>query len=502
MLDILKKDEDLNVIWSPFPGGQERFLSCPVFECLFEGNRGPGKTDALLMDFAQFVGLGWGDAWRGILFRETYKNLQDVITKSQKWFRQIFPGALYNKSEHAWHFETGEILYFSYARTVDDYWAYHGHEYPWIGWEELTNWKTPDLYLMMMSVCRTSDPRVKARRYRATCNPAGRGHNWVKNRFIDQAKPNQIIKDVVKAKDLEEFGITIDKDIVTERCYVHGDRDENKALMSSDPTYMNALLQNNNETQRKAWIAGDWDIVAGGMFDDLWRKDVHVIKPFEIPQSWKIFRAFDYGLSAPFSVGWWAITDDTYSIQNGKKVYYPKKTMIRIHEWYGWEKGKPNKGLRLSSNQLGKGIKEQEQFLKREYNVKRILKGPADASIFGDESDAESIASKISKAYYGYDRKANIFVASNKKPGTRVTRWQLIRDRLESALKKDLEAPHMYSFDTCREGFIRTIRELPRDEDNPDDLDTDAEDHALDETAYMVLHISTKGEIGKYVKHK
>ena len=50
------------VAWKPHPGSQVRFLSCPVFECLYEGTRGPGKTDALLMSFAQFVGKGYGAA--------------------------------------------------------------------------------------------------------------------------------------------------------------------------------------------------------------------------------------------------------------------------------------------------------------------------------------------------------------------------------------------------------------------------------------------------------
>lgn len=502
MLTKKKEEEEKNVIWEPYPGGQTRFLTCPIFEALFEGNRGPGKTDALLMDFAQHVGIGWGDAWRGILFRETYKNLQDVITKSQKWFRKIFPDAKYNKSEHAWHFATGEVLYFSYARTIDDYWSYHGHEYPWIGWEELTNWSTPDLYLMMMSVCRSSDPRITIRRYRSTCNPAGKGHNWVKERFINRGKPNEIIRDVLSAKDLEEFGITIKEDIVSERCYIHGEREENKALMTSDPAYIGALVQNNNEVQRKAWINGDWDIVSGGMFDDLWNKDIHIIVPFEIPINWKVYRAFDWGLSKPFSVGWWALTDGSYCIQKGKKVYYPKGTLIRIHEWYGWQKGIPNKGLRLSSTQLGKGIKKEEEFIKKKYNVSNVRKGPADASIFGQESDAESIDSKISKAYFGRSTKASIFIPSNKKPGTRVARWQLIRDRLEATIKKDLESPHIYIFDTCRDGFIRTIRLLPRDEDNPDDLDTESEDHAIDETAYMVLHVTNGATIGKYTVHR
>ena len=74
-------------------------MSCPAFECLYHGTRGRGATDAQLMHFAQFCGGGFGQHWRGILFRKTYKQLEDVVARSQLWFRQIFPTAKFNESE-------------------------------------------------------------------------------------------------------------------------------------------------------------------------------------------------------------------------------------------------------------------------------------------------------------------------------------------------------------------------------------------------------------------
>jgi hypothetical protein len=120
------------------------FLSCPVFECLYEGTRGPGKTDALLMSFAQVRGRGLRPAWTGILFRETYKQLADVIKKSKRWFASSSRGAKFLKSTttYKWVFPGGEELLFRHGKDEDDYWDYHGHEYPWIGFEELTNWRS------------------------------------------------------------------------------------------------------------------------------------------------------------------------------------------------------------------------------------------------------------------------------------------------------------------------------------------------------------------------
>ena len=120
-------------VWAPHPGSQVQFLTCPIFECLLEGTRGGGKTAALLMSFAQYVGRGFGSAWRGVLFRETYPQLADVATKSKQWFKLFFPGAKFNESTYTWKFPDGEELLLRQGVKEDDYWDYHGHEYPWLG---------------------------------------------------------------------------------------------------------------------------------------------------------------------------------------------------------------------------------------------------------------------------------------------------------------------------------------------------------------------------------
>ena len=166
--------QDLPIIWQPQPGSQRLFLSCPVFEVLYAGTRGPGKTDALLMDFLQHVGVGYGAEWKGILFRAQQKDLHDVIGKSQKWFPRIQPGARFKQSALAWRFPEGERLLFRHLRTPGDYQAYHGHAYPWIGFEELTQWPDDIVYKLMMSCCR-STIKDMPRKFRATTNPLWQG---------------------------------------------------------------------------------------------------------------------------------------------------------------------------------------------------------------------------------------------------------------------------------------------------------------------------------------
>ena len=142
--------------WMPQSGPQQLFLQCPCREVLLEGTRGSSKTDALLMDFLQHTQKGYGPEWRGILFRETYKQLEHIISKTKQFFRPLTYNPVYNSTAHTWVFPEGEELLLRFMRVADDYWDYHGHEYPWIGWEELTNWKDDQCYEMMKACNRSS----------------------------------------------------------------------------------------------------------------------------------------------------------------------------------------------------------------------------------------------------------------------------------------------------------------------------------------------------------
>ena len=119
---IQPQDQKTRDVWSALPGSQRLFLHCPIFECLYEGTRGPGKTDSILMAFAQNVGK-YGDRWQGIIFRREYKELDDLVKKSKRWFSQIFPEArwLASKSDYKWVWPTGEELAFRTGKTADDY---------------------------------------------------------------------------------------------------------------------------------------------------------------------------------------------------------------------------------------------------------------------------------------------------------------------------------------------------------------------------------------------
>jgi len=453
----------MEVVWAPQWGSQRSFLACPIYEVLFEGTRGPGKTDALLMDFAQHCGHGFGPYWRGVLFRETYPQLADVVAKSKRLFFRMFPGVKFNSSDYVWTWPTGEQLFLRHMRVEDDYWNYHGHEYPWIGWEELTNWANSACYDSMKACSRSAHPGMP-RKYRSTANPYGVGHAWVKEYFIDPAPPGGIIED--------QNGL--------QRVRIKGFYFENKALMSADPTYVAKLMSISDPNKRKAWLGADWNIVSGGMFDGVYREEVHVLRPFEIPPRWRIDRSFDWGSSRPFSVGWWAVADGTEA-QVGidpdgepvKRTFF-RGSLIRVAEWYGWS-GKANEGCRMLASEIARGIVKKEKEMGW---AGRVRPGPADSSIF-DTQNGVCIADDMARAQVNWER-------ADKSPGSRRNGWERLRDYFNAGLSHPMESPGIFTFDTCRQ-FIRTVPSLPRDEKDPDDVDTGAEDHVGDECRYRVL---------------
>ena len=464
------------VVWQPQPGSQVLFLDSPVRETLYAGTRGPGKTDALLMDFAQDVGKGYGAEWQGILFRETYLQLADVIKKTKKWFPQIWPKANYNKSDRVWTWPTGEQLRLAYMNDPEDYWNYHGHAYPWIGWEELCNWINPDCYTVMMS-CNRSTVKDMPRKIRATTNPYGKGHNWVRKRW----QLPQMFGRIIREKDE-------DGNPLPDRVAIHGSLLENKILLDADPDYISNLrAAARNPQELKAWLHGSWDIVSGGAFDDIWNHKVHVLPSFKIPANWRLFRSYDWGSSRPFSVGWWAEANgEEVKLPNGDIFAPARGSLIRYDEWYGTKELGTNKGLFLSTTRQAQGILEREARQRDSGLVTgRVFPGPADNAIFDKDPDSDSQASLMEKENVYWER-------SNKNPGSRERGLELIRQRMENAVNK--EGPAIYFCTPCA-ATIELLPRLPRDPNNPDDIDSDAEDHFYDEIRYAVLDANDRSPV-------
>jgi hypothetical protein len=535
MAKIIQVKKMPKIVWQPLPGSQTMAASCPAQIILYHGSRGPGKTDVQLMRFRRRVGIGYGRHWRGVIFDREYKNLDDLVAKSLRWFPEFRDGAKFinSKSDYKWKWPTGEELLFRTLKVDADYWGFHGQEFPFIGWNELTKYPTINLFDSMMSCNRTSfRPQdfpqyidgdiynetgrvvfVKRRQQQAhefllpeiplevfaTCNPFGVGHTWVKRHFVDAAPMGRVVRESVNV-----FNPQIGKreDVVKTKVHIFGSYRENKFLT---PEYVASLEKIEEPNKRRAWLGGDWDVTSGGMFDDLWSQAFHVVKPFTIPKTWRLTRSFDYGSSKPFSVGWWAISDGCdVKLDDGTIRRTIKGDVFRIMEWYGCT-GRPNEGLRMLTAKITEGIIERE--LKANLYTK-VHPGPADNSIF-DVMDGNSIGSVMSKPVMvaGKNRPGIIWTTSDKSAGSRKAGWEKLRTYIagsvpawEDPKTKELRLPRtdpgLFVFDNCRD-FINLFPILPRDEDDLDDVDTESEDHIGDETRYFILSVGVGAKGGK-----
>lgn len=473
-------------VWQPQPGSQTAVLRCPAFEVLYHGTRGPGKSTTLIADYMQHVGKGYGAAWKGLIFRRTYPEVKDLADKSKEMISRWCPQARYNHSEHFWTFPTGEELLFRQFQREDDYWKYHGHEYPFIGWDELTTWPDMGGYKRMILCCRSPEPGMP-RMLRATTNPYGVGHNEVKFYF---RLPEYDGKPIAVEYEFTDVDTGEVKKELMYRIAIKGTIWENKILLRAQPQYIQQIKQGaRNEAELAAWLEGSWDIVSGGMFGDVWAPKHNILPRFKVPASWRIDRSFDWGSSKPFSVGWWAQSDGTdLTFPDGSIMSTVRGDLFRVGEWYGWN-GKPNTGTYALAVDISKGIVERE--MKRGWGS-RVKPGPADSSIWKVENGV-GVAHDMAKAVRieGQMYPGAQFTRSDKRPGSRVTGWEMMRKMIRNAHKEPLvprEHPGLFITEDCTH-FIRTVPGLPRDDKNMDDVDTDAEDHIGDETRYRIRKV-------------
>lgn len=487
VLELASVGEIVNgyrVVWRPLAGMQELALTCPANELLLEGTRGPGKSEIQLACFRKNVGQGFGSHWRGIIFDRAYKNLDDLVIKSKRYFYALNDGAEWKAStkEYKWVWPTGEELLFRQLRTKDDYANFHGQEYPFIGWNELTKYPDDSLYEDMLSCNRSSFipmpgsgvPNIPLQVV-STTNPLGPGHNWVKSKFIDPVPPGEL---QVFWKEVFNPRTQRKEPVKRTICRLFCSYKENIYLTPEYITYLEGIK---DENKRRAWLYGDWDITSGGALDDVW-SSANVVPRFKIPSNWKVDRSFDWGSSHPFSVGWWAEANgEEITLPSGQRWAPKKGSLFRIYEWYGAEDldGGANRGLRIPPARIAEEIVAIENRLRDlGWIAGAVVPGPADNQIFESRDPATPTIAKEFEKYGVY------WARSDKAKGTRKNGLELLRQMVENA--KTGEKPGFYVMQNCKAG-LKLLPTIPRDEDDPDDVDTNSPDHIYDESRYRVL---------------
>lgn len=455
------------------PRQTEAFLS-EATEILYGGAAGGGKSHLMRVG-----SISWCAAIPGLQVY-IFRRLSDDLAKNHLEGPTGFPMLLkewiddgyakINYSKNFIEFWNGSKIFLCHCQYEKDKYKYQGAEIHVLIIDELTHF-TESIYRYLRGRLRLGALKVpaefKGRFPRVVCgsNPGGAGHNWVKAAFVDPAKPMVIVEQTKK-----EGGMR--------RQYIPAKLDDNPTLKESDPDYIDRLEGLGDEKLIKAMKDGDWDIVAGGMFEDVWSKEHQQLAPFDVPRSWRVDRSFDWGSSKPYAVLWFAESDGTTAtLADGTKRTFPRGSVFIISEMYGWN-GKPNEGCKELAVEVARKTRKQDLAMGR-----MVHPGPADSAIY-DVQNGMCIADDMAKAPH-FIR----WTRADKSPGSRKNGWELMRKMLKQA--KGNELPGLYIFDTCRH-TIRTVPVLPRDIDKDGDLDTDAEDHIADVIRYRC---STKRKI-------
>ena len=415
------------VIFKPNTGPQTQFLAASEREVFYGGARGGGKSYAMLVDPLRYCSKAHH---RALLIRRTMPELRDLIQKSQLLYSKAFPGAKWREQEKEWRFPSGAKIEFGYAENMTDVLRYQGQSYTWIGIDELPQYPSPDIYNFLRSSLRSVDPEIPVY-MRSTGNPGNVGSQWVREMFVEPSEPNTA------------FDVGIDtpkgKKYITRR-FIPAKLQDNPYLMQTDDYYI--MLASLPEVQRKQFLDGDWDAYEDSAFPEF-SKTVHCVEPFEIPKGWYKFRAADWGYSSPACVLWFAVDYD-----NNLWIYrelYTKK---------------------VTADQFARQVLTLEQ---GEY----IHYGILDVSTWAKRGDVgPSIAETMIQNGCRWR-------PSDRSPKSRINGKLEIHKRLRLIDKN----PGIRIFKTCK-NLIRTLGTLPTDDKNPEDVDTNAEDHAYDALRY------------------
>lgn len=278
---------------------QQAFIDSKAFETLFGGAAGGGKSYGQLVDGLLYA-LKYPKS-KQIIFRSTFADLEKSLIRTSM---DLYPLSIadYNSSKHTWKFKNGSIVDFGYIQYEKDVYQYQSAEYDVIRFDELTHF-TEFMYTYMISRCRGANPYPKC--IKSSTNPGGVGHNWVKERFIDIGAPN-----VIHTCKLET-GET------TTRIFIPSLVQDNKFMLTYDPDYIKRL-DALPEKERRTLKYGDWDIFDGQFFTEF-KRDIHVIEPFEIPKDWYIYFVMDYGLDK--LAGYWIAVDYNNNAYVFREVY-------------------------------------------------------------------------------------------------------------------------------------------------------------------------------------
>lgn len=434
-----------NIIFRPNPGPQTNFLAASEREVLYGGAAGGGKSYAILADPLRYMAH---PQFSGLILRHTTEELRELIWKSQEMYPKIYPGIKWSERKMQWQHPSGGKLWMSYLDRDEDVMRYQGLSFSYIAWDELTQWPTPFAYNYMRSRLRTAAPDLPVF-MRATTNPGGPGHQWVRKMFIVPSAPGKSFyaTDVETGQTLTyPKGHTKEEQPLFKRKFISAKLADNPYLADSGD--YETMLLSLPEHQRKQLLEGNWDIAEGAAFSEF-NRAIHVVEPFNIPSSWPRFRSADYGYGSYSAVLWFAVA--------------PDESLVVYRELYV---------SKVLAEDLAVMVMNAE-------GDEKIRYGVLDSSCWAKRGDTgPSIAERM-------NMRGCRWRPADRSAGSRVAGKNEVHRRLQ--IDPITEQPRMMFFNTCTQ-IIADLPTLPIDKTNHEDINTKvSNDHTYDALRYGIM---------------
>ena len=385
---------------------------------------------------------------RMLLVRRSTEELRELISVSKQLYPKAVPGIKFMERDKTWVAPSGATLWMSYLDRDDDVMRYQGQAFNWIGFDELTQWPSNYAWSYMRSRLRTTKASGLPLYMRATSNPGGPGHQWVRRHFLDPSAPGEAFWATDEYGETIQWpkGHTREGEPLFKRKFIPATLFDNPYL-SEDGMY-EANLLSLPEHQRRQLLEGDWDVNEGAAFPEFNRRS-HVVEPYEIPNSWTKFRAADYGYGSYTGVVWFAVVPGSEQLVVYRELYVSK----------------------VIATDLADMILDIE-------SEESIRYGVLDSSLWHNRGDTgPSLAEQMIM-------KGCRWRPSDRSKGSRVAGKNEIHRRLQ--VDEFTEEPRLVIFNNCTH-LISQLPSIPLDKKNPEDVDTHSEDHLYDALRYGVM---------------
>jgi hypothetical protein len=478
--------EELEQLWrlQPHQAWADKLANI-MDEVLYGGAVGGGKSE-LMIYRAHHLSLAIPNH-RTLILRSTFPELRrSLILRSI--MRIPTSAATYKVGDREWHYPNGAVIEFGHCDSDEDAAIYLSAEYQSVMIDEATLFTPLQVTLIASRLRATKELTAAGARPHLFCgtNPGGPGHSYFKRRYVDATDKGRAIAIWDTSADPDDPSVRPvdlvplpprptgphDWDAVARledelhRMPALTDDEVAVAFVPStladnayiDKTYRRRI--NSLPTIERKQAYGDWDVFKGQYWEE-WNPNVHIVAPFEIPETWERARGIDYGFAPhPFACVWvaWDENGTAYVYRElVRKRMTPPEQAVEV--------------LRQSVAITPSGVQDE-----------RIRLTAADPSTFTYTGHGPPISQQWSKAGLRVQRANN----------ARIDGWANMREYLRVRDPDEAGAPdgdrpwaRLYVFNTCTE-LIRTIPLALHAKNNPEDMDTHGEDDVLDALRYAM----------------